>query len=250
MKRIGGCATYIGTTREVNQDAILFRTTESHGDAFVILAVCDGIGGLADGEVVSALVVDKLNEWYDSVIKWMDIRTIDSNVLYAHLKDVAEEANFAVCEYCESRNVKAGTTMSLLMIIREEYFIIQVGDSRVYSFQNNELQQLTEDACVARIKNGRTKQYLNNYLGKSQELWFTSVLGNIGEQDLFLVCSDGLYHHLQTSDVEEAMKVISKTKNPEEACSYLINRVMERGERDNISAGIVKVKKERKLFGR
>lgn len=63
--------------------------------------------------------------------------------------------------------------MSLFMLVRNYYFIIQVGDSRVYLYREKRLHQLTVDASTTKLKNGRMKQYLNNYLGKSDELWFS-----------------------------------------------------------------------------
>ena len=116
----------------MNQDAILFRYSERDGQHFAILAVCDGVGGLEKGEVASALVVRKINEWYDEVLRWLDIASAEPEVLNAHLKDGAELWNQAVCECRDIQRVNMGTTMSLLMIIKDRYFIIQVGDSRVY----------------------------------------------------------------------------------------------------------------------
>ena len=43
MKLIGGCASYVGNTRDINQDAVLFRSTEKDGQYFLLLVVCDDI---------------------------------------------------------------------------------------------------------------------------------------------------------------------------------------------------------------
>lgn len=244
MKLTGACATYIGNTRKVNQDAILFRYSERDGQHFAILAVCDGVGGLEKGEVASALVVRKINEWYDEVLRWLDIASAEPEVLNAHLKDGAELWNQAVCECRDIQRVNMGTTMSLLMIIKDRYFIIQVGDSRVYRYRNDVLEQLTVDASVSQMKNGRMKLYLDNFMGKARELWFTSAAGSLEDGDLFLVCSDGLYHCLGVEDVREIYRDALDNRKAEEACERLIVRMMERGERDNISAGIVLVRQK------
>ena len=62
--------------------------------------------------------------------------------------------------------------MSLFMLVRNYYFIIQVGDSRVYLYREKRLHQLTVDASTTKLKNGRMKQYLNNYLGSQMNSGF------------------------------------------------------------------------------
>lgn len=248
MKLYCGCTTCIGNTRAVNQDAILLRSSIKGGHFFTVLAVCDGIGGLEKGEAASALVTQKINEWYDGVIQWMDIESMSPEVLNAHLKDAAEIWNGAVCEYRDLYRINTGTTMSLLMILRERFYIVQVGDSRVYRYRSNQLEQLTVDASIAKIKNGRMKSYLDNFMGKSRELWFTSAEGIVENGDLFLVCSDGLYHYLRREDISEIYGEIRDHKKANAACRKLTDQMMARGETDNISVGILAAEKKRKLL--
>ena len=133
MKLTGGCATYVGNTRKVNQDAILYRSSEKDGCYFTVLAVCDGIGGLEKGELASALVVRQANAWYERILQWLDIPTADPDVLYAHVKDAAEEWNRKVCEYRERNRIQTGTTLSLLLLLRDKYYTLQVGDIIIWA---------------------------------------------------------------------------------------------------------------------
>jgi serine/threonine protein phosphatase PrpC len=248
MKMSGGCATYIGNTRKVNQDAIIYRTISSGKNSFSLLAVCDGIGGLEHGEIASDIVTQSIGRWYEDVSEWLDIDSVEPDVLYAHLKDAAEVWNTAVCDYRNVHQINTGTTMSLLMIIREYYYIIQVGDSRIYCHRNGCLNQLTVDASVTRLKDGRMKTYLDNFMGKTGELWFTSYNGIVQAWDLFIVCSDGFYHRLQDKDVEMLRQTARTPKKIEEVCGSLIDTMMERGETDNISVGIIIAEERKKIF--
>lgn len=240
MRIFGGKSTYVGTVREINQDCVVYESTSQNGDTFTLLAVCDGIGGLEKGEVASAIVAEEIKKWYRSICAWIDISEADSSIIFSHLKDAAEEWNRMVYDYQLQNNIRMGTTMSLLMILRNTYYIIQVGDSRVYLYKNRELSQLTIDASVSRLKNGRMKQYLDNFVGKAEELWFTSLVGTIEDGNLFLVCSDGLYHHLKDNDLEKSFSLCLDGKSDDE-CSRLIDEMMSRGETDNISAVIAAV---------
>lgn len=241
MKLVGGYATCVGNTRKINQDAVLFRSTEREGQYFILLAVCDGIGGLEQGEVASSLVVSLASQWYESVMGWMDIGGINPEILSAHLKDAAEEWNRSVCEYRNLQHVNMGTTLSLIMIIKNRYYIIHVGDSRVYLYRRRKLFQLTRDAIIIQMKNGRRKTYLENFMGREGELRFTLSEGKICKGDLFLVCSDGFYHCLDSGDVRRLYKNTGDEGRLNAGCRELIDDMIRRGERDNISVGAIRV---------
>ncbi|MGN0408058.1 MAG: PP2C family protein-serine/threonine phosphatase [Bacteroides sp.] len=247
MKLVCGCATNVGNSREVNQDTVVLKYIEKKRRYFVVGAVCDGVGGLEHGELASGLIGERIAQWFDEVSSWIDIANTDSKLVYAHLKDAAERWNEELCNFSYSNNIVTGTTMSLFMLLREDYYIIHVGDSRVFCF-NSSLLQLTTDASITKIKNGMLKAYLDNYMGKSNELWFQGIEGKAVPGDMFLFCSDGLYHHLTEEDARMAWKAASKQKNLNKLCGELIDAMMERGERDNISLGIVCIRKKG-LFG-
>lgn len=249
MRLNGGCATCIGNVREINQDTIVFRSFGCGGHYFAILAVCDGIGGLEHGEIASAMLKEGINQWFDGIVRWLDVRTVEEEILYAHLKDAAEDWNQTVYEHQRENGIRMGTTMSFLMIVRDRYFILQVGDSRVYRYRNAELLQLTEDDSVSRMKNGKMKLYLNNYMGKADELWFSSVSGTVEAGDFFFVCSDGLYHKMHLEDAREACREVCQGQTIEAVCQKLIDKMMKRGESDNISVGIIAAEEKRDRAG-
>lgn len=249
MRLNGGSATCVGNVREINQDAIVFRSFGCGEYYFAILAVCDGIGGLEHGEIASAMLREGIGRWFDGIIQWLDVKTAEEDILYAHLKDAAEEWNRTVYECQRQNGVRMGTTMSFLMIVRDRYFILQVGDSRVYCYRKDELRQLTEDDSVSKMKNGKMKLYLNNYMGRADELWFSSVSGIVEHGDFFLVCSDGLYHKMDVADVRDARSEVCQGQAIEKVCEQLIYKMMKRGESDNISAGIIAVEEKRNFVG-
>lgn len=248
MKLIGGIRTDIGRFREVNQDSVLFCSKEVAGDNFAVLAVCDGVGGLEKGEVASNMITKKISQWYEEVTSWVDINNVDPELLFSHMKDAAEIWNDELVEYNKCNGICTGTTMSLLMIIRDYYYIVQVGDSRIYLFDNMMLGQLTVDATVSKMKNGKLKQYLDNFMGKDNPLWFTTVSGQVKEGDLFIACSDGGYHYLISNDVEAVYDLLNSENEVNLSCGKLINEMILRGEKDNISIGMIAIRKKKKGF--
>lgn len=243
MRLNGGCASDIGRSRKVNQDAILFRCIEDEGQYFAIGAVCDGVGGLERGELASRLVIREVKTWFDSIAAWIRIPTVKAEVLYAHLLDGAEEWNAKVREMAVLENIRTGTTLSLILIIREHYYIVQVGDSRIYKYRQS-LEQLTTDATVSHLKDGRMKPYLSNYMGKGETLWFSSLEGTVLEGDMFLFCSDGGCHLLTEEDVGNLYANRTHKTDWTEISGKLAETMIERGERDNVSVGIIMTERQ------
>lgn len=248
MKLIGGIRTDIGSSRDNNQDSVLFCSKEVAGHNFAVLVVCDGVGGLEKGDVASNMITRKISQWYEDVINWVDIPNVEPGLLFSHMKDAAEIWNDELVEYNKCNGICSGTTMSLLMIIRDYYYIIQVGDSRIYSYDNDVLEQLTIDATVSKMNNGRLRQYLDNFMGKTNPLWFTTVSGQVKEGDLFIACSDGGYHFLISNDIAGVCNSLNNENELDASCGKLINDMMSRGEKDNISIGMIAIKKKRKGF--
>ena len=244
MRLHGGCATDVGNVREVNQDAIFFRSMEKAGQYFALGAVCDGIGSLAYSELAAERVIDAIAEWFDQVATWLDIERIEPDILFSHLKDAAEIWNGLVRELSAVGRFMTGTTMSVLMMIRTRYYIVHVGDSRICLYRDI-LQKLTEDETVVRMKDGRKRYVLSNYMGKKDALEFMVTEGTVMEGDMFLYGSDGLYHFLRQEDIREIYGLSLLEADLHAVCVRLIEIVKARGERDNISAGIIMTGKDR-----
>lgn len=243
MKIIGGFSTNVGRVRKVNQDSIFCRIAKKKKSYISLSAVCDGVGGLEHGEIASALIVNNMEEWWNSIMSWIDIETVDTDILFAHLKDAAEEWNLILYDYMRVRRMDMGTTMSMCLTIRDKYYIIQVGDSRVYLYRSGNLFQLTTDATENRLKSGSMKPYLTNYMGMSAELFFTTASGTLECNDLILTCCDGLYHNLLLEDVKSKSNFLGKEKKLEQLSNMLVETMMQRGERDNISVVLLSVLK-------
>ena len=210
MKIYTACQSDIGTTRTSNQDAVWCDDVEVHGTHIVISAVCDGIGGLEQGERASSLVIQNMKQWFQEMLSWIDVEKCEKDIIFSHLKDAAEEWNDIIRTIQKSEGIRTGTTMSVFLMLQKTYFILQVGDSRVYHYQNT-LNQLTTDATVTRFVNGKTQQLLSNYMGKEDELWFSCVTGEVEKGDLFFLCGDGFYHQLKEDDIKPVYEACKKS---------------------------------------
>lgn len=239
MKLLQGFYSDVGSTRSVNQDSILCRMIENKKNSFAIVAVCDGIGGLEHGEIASRIICECINETFDEIATWIDVDTVDADIIVSHMKDAVEEANQRLFDYKIMHGMQTGTTMSLLILLREYYYIIQVGDSRVYLMRYGFLRQLTVDATVSSMVNGRMKSYLSNYMGKDRDVFYTVEEGSIRRDDLFVVCCDGFYHNLKVEDLNFDRRIFNSPDKANDKCRELVHLMMNRGDKDNITVGMV-----------
>lgn len=235
-----GSYTGRGNFRENNEDAIFCRALEKSGGVFALGVVCDGIGGLDGGEISSGYVIGAVSEWFERVSGWIDPALADPDISFSHLKDGAEEWNSGLFEHIRSLGIRSGTTLTAILLQNDRYFTLNVGDSRIYRYTPEDgLCQLTVDSSVAVMVDGRMRSLLDNFMGKSEELRFISDGGETGDGDLFLFASDGFYHRFTEADAVEMYEELSNGRPADQLCAETAYRMLDRGERDNISVGVI-----------
>ena len=101
------------------------------------------------------------------------------------------------------------------------------------------LNQITRHEVAVVENDGEVKKLLANYVGKSGGLWVNKLNGSVTEGMKFLLGTDGLFKKLSEDDVREKTAEIRGDDAAVAACKTFMNRVMERGERDNISCILV-----------
>ena len=240
FKFTGACISDRGAVREINQDSILFRVIKGRKGSAAIGAIFDGVGGLDRGELASGLLNAELSAWINDLETRIDISETEDEILYAHLKDEAEILNDALREFMNEHRINTGSTMSLVLLVGEKFFTLNAGDSRVYLLRD-ELLAITTDDTIIRERDGHYKSLLSNYMGRYDEPIFSETYGTLEADDLFLFGSDGFYHRLNASDLVRLKNERLKSEEIEKELSGLIKAMIERGERDNISVGVIKV---------
>jgi serine/threonine protein phosphatase PrpC len=238
LKIVGACVSDRGVVREKNEDAIFFEVLPHRKQAIAVGAVFDGVGGLEHGEFASSFLKEEMQRWTVQLKKNVHGKYVDPEILFAHFKDEAELLNEKLFAWKEQKHLRMASTMSAILIVDWNYLIIQVGDSRIYRI-GQYFEQLTEDEIRYEETETRYIHKLTNYVGKTDELEFLSYQGTIDDGDMFLFCSDGGYHHLLESDFVLFGQVKNRQPDLEGTLEELVRRLIARGERDNISLGLL-----------
>lgn len=258
MKKIRAnvCAvTHAGRVRRENEDnySLNGRLTSTgdlkKGSAFVQsmnepfhLAVCDGMGGESYGDIASGIATETIASQAVNVYEsGEDFSFAISNSLV--------ESNSRICDEITARGKRMGTTLAAVYAVKGKVYCVNIGDTRIYHYSKGILEQISFDhthaqtivdageAMMERIGSIPDAKRLTRHLGIFPEEANLSpnisVIDDVDNGDILLLCSDGLTDML--SD-EEITAVLSTAENSQGAASKLVRLALERGGKDNITA--------------
>lgn len=193
----------------------------------MLAAVCDGVGSLSDGAYASAFAIRKLSEWYE-------MKTTTKRI-GIEMRDELIRINRYIVDQAKRNELQTASTVSAVLFVEDSYSIVHLGDSRIYSYNTRKkiLSVHTKDDVS---DSGR----LLSYIGKTEDILFYYSEGQI-EDDVFLLCSDGLYKKM---DEDFLVSQLQKTRGEglKKAIQSLVQYVVAKGEGDNISLALIKVK--------
>lgn len=239
-------STHVGKVRDHNEDSFF---VSDEGGFFI---VADGMGGLAAGEVASQIAKDTI---VSALKKSNDSSTPYDRVLRDAIESANAEVRVALTENPSARGM--GSTCVVLAFRDSDFYIAYVGDSRIYLFRNNHLKQITRDhsyveelflrgLITAEEKIDHPyKSSITRYVGHADKIEADITSGPLSNDDVFLLCSDGLTGEVPDDKIEEVLKT---TLGMQEGVDKLINLALENGGNDNVSVIAVKVEKKKPGF--
>lgn len=242
--RLDYCAASArGQGREINQDAYLCRPEAA------LFAIADGMGGHAAGEVAAAVSVEEIGRQLGSeearaiVGRYaQDPELEHRRAIFELLTSAMMRANDRVIadgERHESRR-GMGTTLDLVLLVRDRAFFAHVGDSRAYLVRPTATLQLTHDHAAydslrtsgKRSPSGRNRSPLTNSIGHRNDLVVDTLFVDISTGDRVVLCTDGVFNPLED---EAAFQRLCRRGTPDQVCTSLIERAQEAGGTDDAS---------------
>lgn len=251
MKYLSAGLTQKGKRKSVNQDSVLILPGYFADQNCVLAVICDGMGGLEKGEFASKEVVRQFAEWFweKKYAKGSDDELAD--LIYASWEKLLQKIHFDLREYGRKMQTRVGTTVTAMIFLEREYHIVHVGDSRAYEI-TDKAHQLTIDqtlSCFAEknisgIQTGRLKKMssvLIQGIGASERIRPVYISGEVKENAVYLLCSDGFRHKIDSNELIRWFKPedISNEKMIRQRLNGAVKEVVERGERDDVSALII-----------
>lgn len=203
----------------------------------LVVAVADGMGGAAAGEVASAHVLQSLRESWSTPSQALDGAAIEQR-----LHAWADAAHRSLCEQGRADPHKAGmgTTVVGLLFWNQRVWRFHAGDSRLYRQRGALVEQLTQDhsAQMLEAHADKPRNVLANALGGAEHSYLEcrEIEGGAQAFDRFLLCSDGLHDLISPQSLVDALRL-----DQQMALQVLLARAHQGGGRDNISIVIVDV---------
>ncbi|HEX9010728.1 MAG TPA: protein phosphatase 2C domain-containing protein [Holophagaceae bacterium] len=252
--------THPGKVRKNNEDAYLLSALDGEepilnspsrplkvGDPGLLVAVADGMGGAAAGEVASreglaAVSVYLFGHWG----RLATAKAREEDLIQA-LVTAVEQASDAVLRYSDDDRTARGmgSTLTAVVIWSGHAYVAQIGDSRAYLYRQGQLHQITEDQTLVNDlvaqgsltrEQARThpqRNMITQALGSPQPLQVALSRLALRRGDRLLCCSDGL--HGEVPD-ERILEVLKRDQPPRRCLDLLVEEALAHGGRDNITA--------------
>lgn len=231
-----GAVSDRGRIRQVNEDSFL-----AHPPVFL---VADGMGGHSFGDRASQATVTAFAEGIP-----VDQPTTSSAILAC-----VREAHSRVIELAGDE--QAGTTISGLALVREPgdshayWMAFNIGDSRVYSWSSSEglvqisvdhsaVQELIDEGSITKeqAESHPERNVITRAVGSGAQpdpdVWLLPV----GEEECFLLCSDGLTKELSDGQISQVMASVDG--NQAFAAAHLVGAAVQSGAVDNVTVVVV-----------
>jgi len=234
----------VGLSRDHNEDSIRW----DHEMGLVMLA--DGMGGHNAGEVASDMAVTAI---HDALIDVLTPEMLETKVIKCEdaVRESVVYANEEIFEQSQERPECAGmgTTLVLTLFHENQITWANVGDSRIYRIRNAEISQITQDHSLVQemVDNGylseeealtsTSRNLITRALGIAPEVEVDVTSEELDEDDVFLLCSDGLSDLV--SDDEILSTTLEYRSDLDEASKKLVEIANDHGGTDNVSVILI-----------
>lgn len=236
--------TNMGVRRNTNQD-YAYVSEQNVGNLPNILIVADGMGGHKAGEVASEQAVNAVLE---------SIKQNESKDKITIIEEAITKANEKVLNMATSdeKFKGMGTTLVVATLENNILYVANVGDSRLYLIDNDDIRQITRDHSLVQEmvslgeldkESARTharKNVITRAIGVNEKIIADFFEVDINENTKILLCSDGLSNMVEDSQINDIVRECAG-KTLEDTVHRLIDIANENGGLDNIAVVLAQV---------
>lgn len=239
--------TDVGCKRSNNEDCFGYDLSAQ------IFAVCDGMGGLAAGEVASSTAVNELLQFFNQ-------SSVPEAGCEERLYQSIQHANRRVCELAQSREglQGMGTTLVSACLDGRKLVIGNVGDSRAYFLRDGGCVQITHDHSyiAEQVRNGMMsaedagssplQSLITRAIGTTESVEPDIFTAEIEPGDTLLLTTDGLTRYADSTAIAD---LVLANPDLQGACRALIHSAISQGAVDNVTCVLVRFSEESQTLG-
>lgn len=236
----------IGLVRPNNEDVLLNLPEQR------FFAVADGMGGHKAGEVAARETLDNLKKTLSKRFTAIANIKISTRELMHDFEKAIKDANAWVHGLGKNHHEYhgMGSTLCCMHITDKHVVYAHVGDSRIYRYRNNELEQLTTDHSLISQWVSRGEFDKKKKLVQSHKNIITKAIGTHSQvqpdvdhiafepDDVFFLCTDGLTDYVSISEIED---ILSRDSSVEKNVNSLVEIAKQKGSHDNITVLMIRI---------
>lgn len=223
--------------RRNNQDSLALAQVRTTRGRVLFAVVSDGIGGLEEGETASGYITEQLTALFYEQLLLLIRKKKGRRKLEKCLIRCLYQIRGALSKYAAEHEIRLGATVSLLLIWKNKYLLLHLGDSRIYYFGKKRIRQLTKDHSDG--KNGLFKCLSSFPFQMPDRAW-----GRLYGKCSFLLCTDGFYRKMDREKFERLLPTeIDSEQQIERRLRDIADTCQKKGEGDNMTAVYVKVQR-------
>ena len=243
--------------RKINQDSCVVLKPSSNS---IFLAVADGMGGTTGGEIASKTVLDTaqriLTEKFKADVKPEHLKNILIQIFQSAQTDISNKIN----EKLDLQGM--GTTLTCVLILEDKFVCGNIGDSRIYWYNNSELKQVTVDHThLQEYVDKAGRDVAEKIIEKYSHLLTRAIDGGNHEPDIFpdvksfdtltkgdafVLCSDGMILDKSGGSEINFKNYLTGTKKLKHAAEKLVSFAYSEGSDDNITIVLCTIGKIKK----
>lgn len=253
MNYIVAAVTDIGIRKNTNQDSYRVKVMNINGERVVFAILCDGMGGLAKGELASASLVNAFHRWTMERLPLLYPNQITDSKIREEWVDIVTEYNSKIKIYASSAGINMGTTVTALLLTSKRYYILNVGDTRCYEIADS-LKVLTKDQTVVarEVERGRLtpeeaendsrRSVLLQCVGASETVYPDMFFGKTRSEAVYMLCSDGFRHTISENEIFQTLhpNCMTSVEEMTENMRALVQSNILRQETDNITVASIR----------
>ncbi len=230
-------------------------TTRFSDEEGYLLIVADGMGGTAGGQEASTMAVQTVETFVLDAIKWFLHREgQEQNALVNELRLALQRADSNVLARADAdpKLYGMGTTLTMAYSVGTDLFVAHAGDSRAYLYRAGRLERITSDHTLVQVlvdvgaitpedaREHPRRHVVTNVVGGPNEGVQVEVhRRSLMDGDLLLLCTDGLTEYVPDQEIAE---ILDQDGDPEQAAERLIDVVLSRPARDNVTVALARYK--------
>ncbi len=249
MWRIGR-SSHVGQVRTLNEDSLLSlelsQVRQSVNEPMGLYIVADGMGGHQGGEVASAMAIQEIARHLLEAVLAPALGQEPSlpEGIEGILKDAVQKANQRIRETARAIGNDMGTTAVIALVVGDNAYLANVGDSRAYLLDDHNIKQITMDhSLIQRLldtgqvtpeeaKTHPQRSAIYRVLGDKAHVEVDTFVKRIKPGERLLLCSDGLNGMIGDDLIHQ---LVVTNPDPHLACQALVEAANMAGGADNIT---------------